>query len=178
MSRSFSVIGLPKGFKSFKEKKGLTQVSESSFKEHFYSEGYALKVYEDKDKNQYEEFECGTSWQSGPELYLGLREKETGKVIFSWTESQMGFEEEIILEGYNLAIKNVDDLFIKEENEERVKGYCGLTVEVKNLEVILSQQQSRNNYKRLTFAVPLKKEEDGPKFRDLLSQKGYRVEEI
>lgn len=174
MSRCLSIVGLPKEFKKIQLDLNLKVCAVGELKEYFYSDGYAFKEYIDDRGNVYEEFEAGCPWSGGPDLYLGLRKKDTKEVVCSWTNSQMGFSEDIELpEGYLVD----ESLFIKEETGPMAFGYCALMVRIKDDKITLYQNQSRNEHKETILEIPLKKKEDGPVIRDWLTQQGYSVGE-
>lgn len=177
MSRSFSNRGLPKSFEGIKEALGLKVSLTKEKVEYFYSEGYAFKEYTDKNGVVYEEFEAGCPWASGPELFLGLRQKDNKKEICSWTQSQMGFSEKVKLpSGYNP--QKILGEFIKEETGPNAFGYCPLYVSLTDTKITITQRRSNNHYENDVRVFDLIKIEDGPIIRDWLTQKRFSVVEL
>ena len=179
MSRSFSLVGLPRQFKELSQTLNLKVVDCLPFKEYFHSDGYECKVYLGNNGIRYEEFEAGCPWNGGPELYLGLRNSDTKEVVCTWTESQMGFSEDIDLPKiYEPEISKVKTLFVKEENSEWVKGYCALYVHLKKDSIDLFQSRTSKFPDVEVLTIMIQKESDGDTIRDFLVQEGYSIEEI
>ena len=88
MSRCFQLIGLPDAAYAFIAL--LEIVEESEFVEYFYSDGYAFKTYRDNDGVEYIEYEQDCPWYAGPMLFLGLKRKDNGKIVYSWKQEQIG----------------------------------------------------------------------------------------
>jgi hypothetical protein len=174
MSRSFGLVGFAPNFQEKTKDLKLKQVGATPFKEYFYSEGYAFKIYEDENtKVRYEEFEAGCPWSSGPELYLGLRREDNKEVISTWTKSQMGFCEDVELP------KNLDpktfSVFIQEYDLPRLKGYCPLYIEISEHKVKIYQDtEGTSNPDKIFMEIET---ESGETLRDWLSQQGLSVEE-
>lgn len=177
MSRSFGSMGLPRNFPDLQRELGLRHVSEGEFKEYFYSEGYAFKIYEDNRGQEYEEYECGCPWDGGPTLYLGLRKRDTKEIVLAWTPSQMGFYEQVELpEAYDPRLR---DGFIEEYNLPLVKGYCPLYVELGPEKLCLYQDvEHTGSPDHIYREIDLIRSEDGPVILDWLRQQGLSVEEI
>lgn len=178
MSRSFSLAGLPKSAYEFIKNQNLRVIGEHEFKEHFYSDGYACKIYEDTNGQIFEEFEAGTPWDGGPTLYLGLKNKTTGIVVSTWTQSQMGFSEEIILNDFQKNI--IDQLvnkFVTKEDTPNVKGETTLYVSLENTKAYFWQdlisEYPNYRYYELTLTP-----HDFMTIRDYLSQLNYHVHEM
>lgn len=179
MSRSFSIAGLPKEFAVISKKLKLKVVGKQSFKEYFYSDGYEFKVYQDPNGIRYEEFEAGCPWNGGPELFLGLRNCSTKEIICSWTPSQMGFSEEVYLpEQYTEELSKVHSLFVTEENEEFVKGYCPLYVHISDSSIDIFQSRTSKFPKVDVLTVKIRNSSDGGTIRDWLTQEGFSMEEL
>lgn len=179
MSRSFSLAGLPKEAKNIFSSLELKKIGEQEFKEYFYSDGYSFKVYEDKNGVQYEEFEAGCPWASGPELFLGLREMSTKRVVCTWTKSQMGFSEDVdVPEVYQVAILEAQQKFVTEENTENVRGYCPLYVNIRDGEMDLFQSLLSEYPDLRNQTIKVASKEHGETIRDYMTQRGYSVEEL
>lgn len=179
MSRSFSLVGLPSEAKNLFTSLELKKIGQQEFKEYFYSDGYSFKVYEDKNGVQYEEFEAGCPWAGGPELFLGLREINTKKVVCTWTKSQMGFQEDVELpREYDLALLEALQKFVTEENTPTVQGHCPLYVHIREGEVDLFQSLLSEYPSIRTQTIKTVKRSHGETIRDYMTQKGYSVEEL
>ena len=89
MARFFQFIGLPEEAKWFLKKNKAKQIGEQEFEEYFYMDGYAMKIYETPDGKKYYEYECACPWDSGPMLYLGLK-NEKDEIISEWNKNFIG----------------------------------------------------------------------------------------
>ena len=175
MSRCFEFMGLPSEFEVFQKEHKLKQIGSLEFKEYFYSDGYALKIYEDKNGEKYEEFECGCPWNGGPQLFLGLK-KQNGEIVLKWSNSRMGLHEDVTLpEAYN---KKIMDGFVLEYNLPLVQGYCPLYVEKSEHKLCLYQDVNHaGDPDQLYREIELNQPQDGDIIIDWLYQQGFSVEE-
>ena len=176
MARSFSIVGFPPNYDEKTKNLNLKEIGRTDKKEYFYDDGYCFKIYQDqKTKMIYEEFEAGCPWDGGPCLYLGLREKESQKVVSSWTQSQMGFcDDDVKLpEGIDESLFKG---FITQYDLENLKGYCPLYCQIFKDRIELYQDvDGTSNPDRIYLCVETT---EGETVRDWLSQQNFKIEEF